>query len=310
MVHRMDESRIGHVFPVGGPVPPNYMIGRTGEIDQLLTRLTESIHTMVSGERRIGKTTICDAACARLKPEMEIVRIEVPERKDADAGVFLQLIIDRCNTISRAAATARRVFRATRPAIESALDAAGVPLNLDELGAEPARLATRQILSLPRTLAKQLNRPVVFFMDELQRAIDYTDGAEILEALVDLYSGVSDVVVLVDGSDERILEHMRGAPVQFDKLCDRVAISPRIPKSVWHEALPERFGQVSLTITSDALASIVDFGGELPYQTMAAAQGAALAARRINIGSDHAEVGMFEADQGIEFARSRLADDI
>lgn len=93
------------MLPVGGPVSPEYVIGRTGEIDQLLTRLSETVHTMVPGERRIGKTTICGAACAQLRSKFEIVRIEVPERKDADAGVFLQLIIDRCNTMPR-----RRAF--------------------------------------------------------------------------------------------------------------------------------------------------------------------------------------------------------
>ena len=162
--HFMDQARVGEVFPVGGPVSPEYVVGRTGEIDQLLARLTESIHTIVSGERRIGKTTICNAACARVKPEAEVVRIEVPERRDADGGVFLQLIIDRCNTISRAA-TSRRVLRAARPAIESALRSAGVPLNLEELGAEPAQAATREILSLPFALAEQLGRPVIFFME-------------------------------------------------------------------------------------------------------------------------------------------------
>lgn len=291
----MDETRVGEVFPVGGPVAPEYVIGRTGEIDQLLARLTA---------RRRSATRP-----AHVKPEAEVVRIEVPERRDADGEVFLQLIIDRCNTISRAA-TSRRVLRAARPAIESALRSAGVPLNLEELGAEPAQAATREILSLPLALAEQLGRPVIFFMDELQRAVDYTDGAEILQALVDTYSGVSDVVMLVDGSDERVLERMRGAPIQFDKLCDRLPIGPHIPKTVWREALPERFARLSMTITADALAAIVEFGAERPYDTMAAAQGAALAARRINIGSDRAEVGAFEADQGIASARRRLAEDV
>ena len=81
----MSGPKIGHVLPVGGPVPPDYVIGRSGEIDQLVTRLSESVHTMASGERRIGKTTVCDASCARAKPALEIVRVEVPERKDADA---------------------------------------------------------------------------------------------------------------------------------------------------------------------------------------------------------------------------------
>lgn len=166
-----------------------------------------------------------------------------------------------------------------------------------------------QILSLPRTLATQLDKPVVFFLDELQRAIDYTDGAELLEDLVDIYSAVSHVVVLVDGSNKRMLERMRGA-IQFDKLCSRVVISPHIPKAVWRETLPERLARLSLTTTSEALEVIIEFGAERPFETMAAAQGAALAARRINAGRPQAEIGMFEADQGIEFARRRVADDI
>ncbi len=306
----MTDPKIGHVLPVGGPVPPDYVIGRSGEIDQLVTRLSECIHTMASGERRIGKTTVCDAACARVKSGLEIVRVEVPERKDADARVLLQSIIDRCNTVSLASAT-RKVLRAARPTIEGALASAGIPLNLDELGAEPAPATAREILALPRTLAAQLGKPVVFFLDEIQRAVDYTDGEEMLQALVDLYSGGgSEVVVLVDGSDDRLLDQMRGAPIQFDKLCTRLEISSSIPKQVWREALPGRFEQLSMAIESDALAAIVDFGAERPYATMAAAQGAALTARRINAGNDRATVGPFEADQGIEFARRRLADDV
>ena len=65
-----------------------------------------------------------------------------------------------------------------------------------------------------------------------------------------------------------------------------------------------------MAIDSEALEAIVEFGAERPYATMAAAQGAALAARRISAGSDRANVGAFEADQGIEFARRRLADDV
>jgi hypothetical protein len=306
----MSDPKIGHVLPVGGPVPPDYVIGRSGEIDQLVTRLSESVHTMASGERKIGKTTVCDAACARVKRELEIVRIEVPERKDADARVLLQSIIDRCNTVSHASAT-RKVLRAARPTIEGALASAGIPLNLDELGAEPAPATAREILALPRTLAGQLSRPVVFFLDEIQRAVDYTDGEEMLQALVDLYSGArSDVVVLVDGSDDRLLNEMRGAPIQFDKLCTRLEISSTIPKQVWRQTLPIRFEQLSMTIHPEALEAIVEFGAERPYATMAAAQGAALAVRQLNPGASHATVGAFEADQGIEFARRRLADDV
>ena len=226
----MTDPRLAMSSPSAAPsLPSTSLVGRARSTNSSPSSRNRSTRwrpeSAASGRPRFA--TRCAQGCGR---DFEIVRIEVPERKDADAGVFLQQVVDRCNTISRAAATARRALRVAQPAIESALRAAGIPLNLDELGAKPTPLAARQILSLPRTLATQLDKPVVFFLDELQRAIDYTDGAELLEDLVDIYSAVSHVVVLVDGSDERMLERMRGAPIQFDKLCSRVVIKSPHPE--------------------------------------------------------------------------------
>ena len=42
--------------------------------------------TLVSGQRRIGKTTVCNAACAWAADDgMLIVKIDVPERPDGNA---------------------------------------------------------------------------------------------------------------------------------------------------------------------------------------------------------------------------------
>ena len=49
--------------------------------------------------------------------------------------------------------------------------------------------------------------------------------------------------MLVDGSDERTLERLIGAPIQMGKLSDRLPLEPRIPTYTWRDALPERFGQ-------------------------------------------------------------------
>ncbi len=54
----VEGERIGRLFPAGGPVPPELVIGRTGEIDEIQRRLQEAIHTMLTGPRRTGKTTV------------------------------------------------------------------------------------------------------------------------------------------------------------------------------------------------------------------------------------------------------------
>lgn len=241
--------------------------------------------------------------CERLRQEgFTVVKVEVPERPDARE--LLQLVIDRCNRISLASKT-RRLTRIARPLIEDVLKTAGIPLDLSELAAEPGAMPTRDILSLPRALHEPSGQPVILFLDELQRVVDYADGEQILGDLVDLYSGATDVVVLVDGSDERSLEGMLGPPAQFGKLADRLPLEPRIPPRVWRESLGERFAQADLALSPEALEALVSFGEGRPYATMTAARYAALNARKLGDET----VGPFEAEEGIAEARRHLEED-
>jgi AAA ATPase-like protein len=301
------DRRIGWLFPVGGPVPPDLVIGRAGDIHEIERRLREGLHTMLVGPRRIGKTTVCGAACARLRADgATVLDVEVPERPDAAS--LLQLIVDRCNRVSLASAR-RRALRAGRPFVERLLDELGIPLDLGELGADPGGLPVRTIMSLPRALAETTRQPVVLFLDELQRATSYVDGDQVLHDLVDLYGGSSDVTVLVDGSDERVLSAMLGAPVHFGKLCDRLSLDSTIPRDAWETALGERFERAGLRLEAGARDLLLDFGSGRPYETMAAARYAALATRKLQDGQRPTSVGEFEAQMGIDEARRHLGDD-
>jgi AAA ATPase-like protein len=301
------DSRIGWLFPVGGPVPPELVIGRSGDIDEIERRLCEGLHTMLVGPRRIGKTTVCEAACERLRAGGAIVvDVEVPERPDGTT--LLQLIVDRCNRVSLASAR-RRVLRVARPAVERLLDESGIPLDLSELGAEPGGLPSHTILSLPRSLAEATGRTVVLFLDELQRVTTYLDGEQLLHDLVDLYGGATNVVVLVDGSDERVLSGMLGAPVHFGKLCDRLSLDVTIPRDTWKAALGERFERAGMRLAALACDLLLDFGAGRPYETMTAARYAAFTARMLQGDERPAPVGEFEAQMGIDEAVRHLGDD-
>ena len=146
---------------------------------------------------------------------------------------------------------------------------------------------------------------MVFYCDEVQRAVDYDDGKQLLGDLVDIYSGNADVVVLVDGSSERALDGMMGDPIGFGELVDRLGLAPDISIGIWRESLPERFSQAHLSIEADALDALLAFGDGRPYPTMTAARYAAFNARKL--GS--AEVGHFEVVEGIAEAKRHLAED-
>jgi MoxR-like ATPase len=83
----MEDRRIGRLFPAGGPVPPELVIGREGDIAEVERGLREGIHTLVTGPRRVGKTTVCNAVCERARrDDAVVIAIEVPERPDAAAS--------------------------------------------------------------------------------------------------------------------------------------------------------------------------------------------------------------------------------
>ena len=181
---------IGALFPLGGPVPPDLIIGRRGEIDEISGRLREGMSTMLVGERRIGKTTVCTAVCEQLTSQGALViEVDVPERPDSRA--LLQLIIDACSRVSLAHA-GRAALRFARPTIEKLLSENGVPLDLSMLAREPYELPARTVLSLPAELARREGKRALLFLDELQRVVDYADGETVLRDLMDLYGASKD----------------------------------------------------------------------------------------------------------------------
>jgi hypothetical protein len=145
-------KQIGSLFPLGGPVPPDLVIGREGVIADVEQRMREGLSTMLVGPRRIGKTTVCEAVCANLADDHIVVRVEVPER--AEPRELLQLIIDRCATLSLID-DVKRAAGVVKPLIERLLGHENIPLDLSGLINAPAsELPVREVLRLPLELAR------------------------------------------------------------------------------------------------------------------------------------------------------------
>jgi hypothetical protein len=296
---------IGHLFPMGGPASPDVMLGRREVVDDLRRRIGEGIHTLITGRRRIGKTTVCNAVCEGLASDgTAVIEIEVPE--SLDSGALLQMLVDRSRGRNAVREAGVQAFKLAEPLLNDYLTEKGIPLDLSQLfKAGPAPESVEAILSLPRRLAKATGSPVVLYLDELQRAGSYEDGSEILTRLVDLYAGRTDVVLLVDGSEERAIEKMMGPPVSFGKLADRMPLTEEIPLRVWRQELPDRFRRAGLAIDRPSLDGLLEFGAEQPYATMAAARFAATFARQTSSDA----VGDLEVCEGIAAAERHLKED-
>ena len=280
---------------------PDLMIGRRGEIADLAFKMREGISLALAGPRRVGKTTLGDAVCAELRGEMIVLpRVEVAEHR-TDASDLLNAIVAACQQTTLSDETGR-IARALRPAFEALLASLGLPIDVRGLFIEPGTLSQRQVLLLPVAVAEADGRPVVLFLDELQRVHQFGDlGLQFLADLIDLYTDHREVVLLVDGSDERLLEELF-ARAQLDKLLDRHDIAPRILTGEWRLALPDRFAKVGLRVTGSALEQLIAFGAERPYETMWICQRAALSAVQSGTG----QLTYFDVDQAVAAAVREL----
>lgn len=145
-------------------------------------------------------------------------------------------------------------------------------------------------------------RPVMLFLDELQRVYEFEDhGLRFLADLIDLYTVHREVVLLVDGSEERLLDELFER-AQLGKLLNRHDVAPRILQGEWRAALPGRFAQVGLEIGDAVLEKLITFGAERPYETMWVCQRAALSAVHLGTG----ELTDFDADLAITAAVEEL----
>jgi hypothetical protein len=280
------------------------MVAREGDVADLVARLAERAHVVMSGPRRAGKTSVCGAACAVLRDRHNFLamELEVPEQSSAE-GVC-QLIVDRAARLDLERVS-RGVLKAAVPSIQKLLEELGVPLDLSQFGAEIPDATRRATLELPLAIARQQRRKVVFFLDELQRTVDYADGVGLVHDLLDIYSGNQDVVVLVDGSDDRTIERLMGPPYDLARLAQRVTLPHTIPADQWRGPLRERFERARLVISDEQLERILDFGEGRPYDTMAGCLYVGLTARRL--GSE--AIDAFVLEKGLEEAHARLDED-
>jgi AAA+ ATPase superfamily predicted ATPase len=281
------------------------MIGREDEVARVVRQVSQGVSTLVTGPRRIGKTTVCDEVCRQLDEDHHalIVRIDVPERVGGDATALLQLIVDACAALR--IPDARGMLQVLRPTIEKWLREEGIPMDLSSVGRR-APLTMREVVGLPLRVAREQGQRVLLFFDELQRAVDYADGHDVLTDVRDIYSAARDqAVVLVDGSDERAIKRLLDDPYNFGKLVSRYDLPTTIAAYLWQDPLVERFAEIGKKLADDQRDAIIDFGAGRPYDTMAAARYIALAA------AHHEEdaVSAFDVALGLDHARQHLQDD-
>jgi uncharacterized protein len=306
----------GALFPTDSPLPARQLIGRREDVGELATRLEAGTHLIVAGPRRTGKTSVCEAALARLARRgaytAKVDLFRVSDAAELAEAVAAAVIANR--------SAAQRALRRARSAGRAALSAAqaqAVVRMVGELGEgveialSPGRAANdpeRSLdlaLELPERVARADGRRLVLFFDEFQELASarrpYGDPDAVTNRMRAIFQRSSSVSYLFAGSIEHVMRDLF-APSRraFSGFGSFYSLRP-IADGEWHRGLSERFAADGCSVSDAALARIVELGGGHPRATMRIAQQAHLVSLELDtreIGLDLVELGFERALEG------------
>jgi uncharacterized protein len=277
----------GELFPTDSPLPASEMIGRRDDVREVATRLEAGTHLIVAGPRRTGKTSVCEAALARLRRRGNYTA-RVDLFRVADAAELAEAVAT--SVIANRSAT-HRALRRARGLGRAALSAAQAQLLLRlvgelgegvELALTPGRAAQDPeraldlALELPERVARADSKRLVLFFDEFQEVASarrpYGDPDAVTNRMRAIFQRSTSVSYLFAGSIEHTMHNLfapaRRAFSGFGSFYSLRAIG----EEEWRRGLAERFAGDGCTIGDAALGRLVELGDGHPRATMRIAQ--------------------------------------
>jgi uncharacterized protein len=306
----------GRLFPTDSPLPAGRLIGRGDDIAELATRLDAGTHLIVAGPRRTGKTSVCEAALARLgrrgayTAKVDLFRV-------SDAGELAESI---AAAVIANRSAAHRALRRARSAGRAALSAAqsqavlkmvgelgeGVELALTPgLAARDPEGALDLALELPERIAVADGKRLVLFFDEFQEVASarrpYGDPDAVTNRMRAIFQRSTAVSYLFAGSIEHVMRDLF-APSRraFSGFGSFYSLRP-IEVEEWRAGLAARFREDDCAIADPALARIVELGGGHPRATMRIAQQTHLVSLELGtreVGLELVQLGFERALEG------------
>ena len=306
----------GELFPTDSPLPAGQLIGRREDLAEVATRLEAGTHLVVAGARRTGKTSVCEAALARLA-RRGAYTAKVDLFRASDAAELAEALAAAVIANRSAAHRALRRARSAGRAALSAAQAQAVVKLIGELGegvelAVTPGLAARDperaldlALELPERVARADGKRLVLFFDEFQELASarrpYGDPDAVTNRMRAVFQRSTSVSYLFAGSIEHVMRDLF-APTRraFSGFGSFYALRP-ISEEEWHAGLAERFAADGCTVSDAALARNVELGGGHPRATMRIAQQAHLVSLELDtreIGLDLVQLGFERAIEG------------
>jgi hypothetical protein len=263
MVGHPKPWRTEDLFPLGGPMPAQQLVGRSVCVSTLATRLANGAHTAVPGNRKAGKTSACRAAMARAAATPKLLPIAVDLYEVEDEDGFLNAIHDA--TVSAVAGRAAPAISAAgrllpRLARLGIGDIAG-ELNLEGLLDLPSQGRARMeaTLRLPQEAARLWRGRTALLIDEAQRLGGFS--APFRRMIHGALRDSNNVTLLLTGGDGELMDNLFVDPLGpiTALVLHRHVLAPVSDKE-WREGLRRLFALDECRIDDAALDLVIEEG--------------------------------------------------
>ncbi|MCF6095622.1 ATP-binding protein [Thermovorax subterraneus] len=258
------------LFPVGGPVDREDLVGREEFIVSLVNRLQEGQSVMLAGPRRIGKTSVAREVLRRLK-EKGAYTAAVDFFRFSGKRDFAYSLINAClenrtgikKTLSILQDKAKALSGGAKFAIK--LKDLEISFGFAEKKSDDELLD--YALMLPGILADKDKKLMVVMFDEFQDAPRVTD-TEIFKRMRAHFQAQKGVAYLFLGSKEGMMQALFSERKEaFYRFATMLPI-PGISEDDWVPYIVKKFNSRNIQVDADMVKEIISLSGGHPQDTM------------------------------------------
>ncbi len=263
------------------------MIGRSEDVRELAVALENGTNLVMAGPRRIGKTSLCEAALTRVKGRgLYVASVDLFEIADAAelSEALVAAVLRNRPAVRQLLPRVRRIGRQALSAAQAAAvmklksqlgDAVELALTPGLAAVDPQR-ALAQALELPQRVAEIDGKRIVLFIDEFQEVANdrhpYGDPDALTKRMRAVFQRSSQLSVLFAGSLEHVMRDLFAPQDRaFSGFGSFYHLRP-IAEEDWIAGLRDRFVADACKISDQALGRIVRHGEQHPRVTMLIAQ--------------------------------------
>ncbi|MCR4443529.1 MAG: ATP-binding protein [Peptococcaceae bacterium] len=258
------------LFPLGGPVAKEDLVGREDFIVSLVNRLLDGQSVMLAGPRRIGKTSLAHEVLRRLK-EKKVYTAAVDFFRFSGRRNFAVSLIDAClenrTGISKTLSILRDKAKALAGGAQLAIKLADLEISFGFPEKKTEDELIDYALRLPGILAARDDKLMVVMFDEFQDARRVTD-TEIFKRMRAHFQAQKNVTCLFLGSKEGMMQTLFSERKEaFYRFAAMLPI-PYIAEGDWIPYITQKFASRNIRTDENVVKEIVFLSGGHPQDTM------------------------------------------